>query len=288
MTCYNAATTIEESIRSVLAQTFTEWELVLVDNCSTDDSLAIVERLHDTRIRVFALETNHGRTAALNVGVENVRGDFVAVLDADDISSPDRLQVQVDYLTKFDKVVAVGSWYRNIDRDRNLLDEVKTPTRHAAIVRRLAIDNPLVHSSVMFRTKPIRVVGGYSSHYQYSQDFALWIALATTGELAILPRFLTDIRRTTRSLSEISGNSLILAHDCYELYRKAQSLPGLTLLDKIKGRRTIGLYGLLYSWRLATSGKPLHGLLLLIRNLWAIPLAIFELLRKAINPVKSI
>ena len=77
MTCYNAASTIEESVRSVIAQTFTNGEFVLVDNCSTDDSMAIVRRIGDARIRITELERNHGRTPALNIGLNNARGEYL-------------------------------------------------------------------------------------------------------------------------------------------------------------------------------------------------------------------
>ena len=84
MTCYNAASTIEESVRSVLGQTFIDFELILVDNCSTDDTLSKVHRFSDPRIRITALEKNHGRTTALNIALNNARGRYIAILDADD------------------------------------------------------------------------------------------------------------------------------------------------------------------------------------------------------------
>ena len=288
MTCYNAGLTIEASVRSIIAQTFTNWELVLVDNCSTDNSLAVVQKFQDSRIRIIALETNHGRTGALNIALNSALAEFVAILDADDISDPERLQMQNDYLDNNSKVVAVGSWYRNIDRDGKLLSKVKTPTSSINIVRRLASDNPIVNSSAMFRSESARSLGGYNPKYLYSQDFALWLALSQIGELAILPSFLTDIRRVSSSLSMTSSNSLILAKDSYELYTQAQNLPGLTLLDKLKSRRTIGLYGLLFAWRSLRTGSIIRATGLLIKNLWAIPLAIIELLRKGFNSIKSV
>ena len=288
MTCYNAALTIEESLRSIIAQTFTNWEIVLVDNCSTDNSLTVVKNLNDDRIRIIALDKNHGRTPALDVALENARADFVAILDADDISSQDRLQQQFDFLTNNPNILVVGSWYRNIDQYGNLINEVKTPTTSVDVMGRMASDNPIVNSSAMFRAESARAVGGYNQKYLYAQDFALWLALANLGELAILPKFLTDIRRVKSSLSSISSNSLILTADNYELYRQAQNLSGLTFLNKLNGRRTVGLYGLLYAWRSLQARNFIRGLGLLIQNLWALPLVAFELLRKGFNSIKSI
>jgi len=288
MTCYNAASTIQESVSSIIAQTFTNWELVLVDNCSTDNSLTFVKNLNDDRIKIIALDKNHGRTPALAIALENAHAEFVAILDADDISSQDRLQQQSDFLTNNLNILAVGSWYRNIDQYGNLINEVQTPTTSVDVMGRMASDNPIVNSSAMFRAESARAVGGYNQNYLYAQDFALWLALASIGELAILPKFLTDIRRVKSSLSLISSNSLILTADNYELYRQAQKLPGLTLVDKLHGKRTVGLYGLLYAWRSLQARNVVRALGLLIQNLWALPLVAFELLRKGFNSLKSI
>ncbi len=94
MTCFNAGSTIESSARSIIAQTFTDWELVVVDNCSTDNSLVTVQNLNDKRIQIIALDANKGRTPALKVALEAARGEFIAILDADDVSDPQRLQLQ--------------------------------------------------------------------------------------------------------------------------------------------------------------------------------------------------
>jgi glycosyltransferase involved in cell wall biosynthesis len=288
MTCYNAASTIEESVSSIIAQTFSDWELVVVDNFSTDNSLTVVKNLNDDRIRIFALDKNHGRTPALSIALENAHAEFVAILDADDISSQDRLQQQFDFLTNNPNILVVGSWYRNIDQHGNLINEVRTPTTSVDVMRRMASDNPIVNSSAMFRKQSAQLVGGYNQKFLYAQDFALWLALASIGELAILPKFLTDIRRVTSSLSSISSNSLILVADNYELYRQAQKLPGLSLLNNLSGKRTVGLYGLLYAWRLLQARKLIRAMGLLIQNLWALPLVAFELLRKGFKSLKSI
>ena len=288
MTCYNAASTIELSVSSIVAQTFTNWELVLVDNCSTDNSLTVVKNLNDDRIRVIALDKNHGRTPALAIALENAHAEFVAILDADDISSQDRLQQQFDFLVNNKNILVVGSWYRNIDQQGNLINEVRTPTASVDVMRRMASDNPIVNSSAMFRRQSAQSVGGYNQKYLYAQDFALWLALAKIGDLAILPKFLTDIRRVKSSLSSISSNSLVLTSDNYELYRQAQKLPGLSLLNNLSGRRTVGLYGLLFAWRSLQARNVVRALALLIQNLWALPLVAFELLRKGFNSLKSI
>lgn len=288
MTCHNAASTIEESVQSILAQTFTDWELVLVDNCSTDDSMGVVKKINDSRIRLVALEKNYGRTPALNIGLNNARGVYVAILDADDLSTPDRLQLQVDKFAKSSKLVAVASWYRNIDSAGNLINEVTTPTMHLDVVRKLASNCPLMNSAVMFKTESARQLGGYDETFRYSQDLALWLGLAAIGELEILPEFLTSIRLTATSLTNIPSFGLARTHDAYILYRRAQGLEGLRVLDRLRGQRTIGLYGLLYSWQSLRAGNAVRAIGLVIANFWAIPIAVIELLRKNFNARKPV
>ncbi len=288
MTCYNAGLTIEASVRSIIAQTFTNWELVLVDNCSTDASMAIVKQIGDTRIRIISLDRNHGRTPALNFGLNNAHGEYLAILDADDLSTPDRLQLQVDCLDKNSKLVLVASWYRNINSADELINEVKTPIQHLDLVRALASNCPFMNSAVMFRTDSARKLGGYNEKYQYSQDLDLWLGLATLGEFAILPRYLTSIRRTATSLTNTPHFGLARTRDLYILYRRAQGLEGLRVIDRLKGKRTIGLCGLLYAWQSLRAGNIVRAVGLIITNLWAIPLAIIELLRKGFNSIKSV
>ena len=288
MTCYNAASTIEESVRSALAQTFTDFELVLVDNCSTDESISIVRRLADPRIRIIALEKNHGRTPALNIALNNARGKYIAILDTDDTSTADRFHLQVDCLDQKSELVLVASWYRNVDSSGKLINEVKTPTKHLEIIRQLVFDNPIVNSSTMFRLSSAQNVGGYNQQFLYAQDFALWLELAHIGRMHIISQFLTDIRRINNSLSSIASYELSRLNEGYILYKRAQGLDGLRLIDKLRGQRTIGLYGLLYAWRSLRAGKIVRAVGLTITNFWAIPIALFELLRKGLKFFKPI
>ena len=288
MTCYNAASTIEESVRSVLAQTFTDFELVLVDNCSTDESLSIVQRLADPRIRIIALDKNHGRTPALNIALNNAHGQYIAILDADDTSTADRFQLQVDCLDQNSELVLVASWYRNVDSSGKTINEVQTPMKHLNVIRRLASNCPFMNSAAMFRAESIRVLGGYDETFAYSQDLALWLGLATLGKFEILPNFLTNIRLTLTSLTNLPSYGFARTHDAYVLYKRAQGLEGLRVIDRLRGQRTIGLYGLLYAWRSLRAGKVLRAIGLTITNFWAIPIAFVELLRKGFKFFKPL
>jgi hypothetical protein len=114
------------------------------------------------------------------------------------------------------------------------------------------------------------------------------LGLATLGEFAILPKFLTSIRLTATSLTNAPHFGLARTHDAYVLYRRAQGLDGLRVIDRLKGMRTIGLYGLLYAWLSLRAGNVVRAIGLIITNFWAIPLAIIELLRKSLKSFNTV
>jgi glycosyltransferase involved in cell wall biosynthesis len=249
MTCHDAAATIEESVRSVIAQTFTDWELVLVDDLSTDDSLARVARLGDPRVQIVRLDTRHRRTRALNAGLRRVRGEYVAVLDADDLAAPERLARQVAMLDARPELAGVGSWFVDIDAAGRETRRHEFDVEPIAVRRQLAHNCLLVHSAMTYRTGLARLAGAYDERYDYAQDFALWIALARTHELGAIPAPLTRIRRLDSSMSRGRDYAMDLVRDGVRLYARAQTLPGLRPSDRVRGLRTIAWYAALLVWR---------------------------------------
>ena len=288
MTCYNAASTIEESVRSVLAQTFADFELVLVDDLSSDNSIALIEKISDPRIKIKTLVTRHRRTKALNQGLQICSGEYIAVLDADDIAYPTRFAKQISFLEENPKIVAVGTWFTNINENGELISRSEFKTSSSDIRRSLAFNSVLVHSSMMYRRSVVNLQGGYLEDFDYAQDFALWIALAEVGDIGAIPEQLTKIRRLANSMTSGKDYSINLVRDSYLLYKRAQGLEGLRVIDRLRGQRTIGLYGLLYAWRSLRAGKVLRAIGLTITNFWAIPIAFVELLRKGFKFFKPI
>ena len=288
MTCYNAASTIEESVRSVIAQTFSNWELVLVDDLSDDNSMELIEKLGDPRIKIKKLPTRHRRTKALNQGFRLCIGEYIAVLDADDIAHPTRFEKQVRLLDSDPSLVGVGTWFTNIDEQGRELSRSEFSSDPIAIKRSLASNSRLVHSSMMYRRESAKVFHGYDEKFDYAQDFALWLSLSEVGALTVIPEHLTKLRRLSSSMTLGRDYSLNLVSDAYVLYRRAQGLEGLRMIDRLKGMRTIGLYGLLYAWRSLRAGNVVRAIGLIITNFWAIPLAIIELLRKSLKSFKTV
>jgi len=201
MTIYNAAPFLRESIDSLLAQDYQDWELIAVENGSTDQSAAILAQYKDPRIKVFSLQKNIGRTPALRYAFDQVQGEYTAVLDADDIAAPERLSVQVSFLDQHKEVVLVGSWALQIDEQSRVFDKWEPPAKAEDLYTCLAWINPFVHSSCMFRHAAAVSAGGYPQEYIYAQDFALILALAQKGKLGMIPEYLCRLRVFSRNMS---------------------------------------------------------------------------------------
>lgn len=288
MTCYNAASTIEESVRSVLGQTFTDFELVLVDDLSSDNSIDLIEKINDPRIKILKLATRHRRTKALNQGLKICLGEYIAVLDADDIAHPTRFEKQVAQLDKDISLVGVGTWYVDVDQNKAEISRNALNPNRTEIRRKLAYENPLPHSSMMYRRKSAEDVGGYDETYDYAQDYALWLSLSDLGDFTVVNEYLTEMRKLPQSMTFGKDYSIDSVKDGYALIRRAQQVDGIQIVDRLRGLVVIGLYGLLYAWRSLHNGDILRAIGLTIANFWAIPIAIIELLRKGFKFFKPI
>jgi glycosyltransferase involved in cell wall biosynthesis len=205
MTAFNAAATIERAVRSLLAQTFGDFELLVVDDGSTDATAARVAALPDPRIRLLR-QPNLGVVAAANRGVAETRGRYVARLDADDEALPERFERQVAFLERQPAVAVVGTAVRIVypgGRER-----VRRRPRDTAAMRRTIVKIcPFVHSSVMMRRQALERVGGYDPACDptrgapCNEDYDLWGRMLAAGfELANLPEPLVVNYRSRTSV----------------------------------------------------------------------------------------
>ena len=176
---YNDEPFLGAAIDSVLAQTFTDFELLVVIDAATDRSREIVERYSDRRVRLLVNETNIGLAASLNRGLAVVDSDYVARLDGNDLCFPERLARQVAYLDANPEVAVVGSQATLIDVPGRRIGEVRRPASDLGMRWCRIFGSPLVHSSVMFRRAIVwNLLGGYDEHVRFGEDFELWRRVA--------------------------------------------------------------------------------------------------------------
>jgi len=203
MPVHDAAGFIGQALASVLGQSVSDIECLVVDDGSTDGSAVIAGGTGDPRVRVIR-RAHEGMTRALNAGLARARGEYVARLDADDWSAPDRLAQQAAFLDAHAEVVLVGTGIVLVDEAGRRLRDYLYSTGHDAIARELHQGvNPLPHSSITFRREIVMKAGGYNEVFRISQDYDLYLRLLEREEhrLASIREPLTYLRWTPNSLS---------------------------------------------------------------------------------------
>ena len=191
----NGARWLGEAVASVVAQTLPDWELIAIDDGSTDDTPRILgdwER-RDRRIRAIRQDAL-GLVAALNRGLAEARAPLMARLDADDRALPQRLERQLHHLNAHPGIGLLGSWAQEIDEQGARRGELKPATEPEQLARVLMQGNPFVHSSVMFRTEVVRRLNGFRPAFRAAEDYDLWLRIAETAKLANLPEILVEYR----------------------------------------------------------------------------------------------
>jgi len=189
MPVYNAGRYLRPAVESILAQAFSDFELIVVDDGSKDDSLSVLREYEakDDRVQIIS-RPNTGIVGALNDGVAAAQGQFIARMDSDDISTPDRFEKQVAFLREHPECVLVGSQVLLIDPEgASLSPKWDTEYTHDRIDEaHLKGRWPLVHPTVMIRREALTLVGGYRTKFQFLEDLDLFLRLAEVGKLASL------------------------------------------------------------------------------------------------------
>jgi glycosyltransferase involved in cell wall biosynthesis len=193
MSVYNGERYLAEAVESILNQTFTDFEFVIINDGSIDGTAEILHSYQDPRIRIIE-QSNIGLTRSLNRGIALAHGGYIARMDDDDLSLPERLERQVAFLDAHSEVGVVGTTCRIVDELNNREWEQPVPLADEQLRRHLVRGNPFVHSSVMMRASAVRAVDGYNEAYPYSQDFELWVRMASHTRLANLSEVLV-VRR---------------------------------------------------------------------------------------------
>ncbi len=201
---YNAERYLSLAVTSILAQTYRDFECVIVNDGSTDGSEAILRKLaaDDSRIKLIS-RPNKGFLPTLAEAIAASSAPLIARMDADDISRPDRFAKQVAYLEQHPEVVVLGGAYELIDSEGRRLRTMHQPLDHETLVRTcLQGTTPLCHPLTMIRRDALDRVGGYDASTFPAEDLDLWLRLSEVGRLACLPDVLLDYRLHSGSISE--------------------------------------------------------------------------------------
>lgn len=205
MAVYNGGEHLAQAVESVLAQDHRDFELLLIDDGSSDGSGEFLDSLQDDRLRVIH-QANQGLVSSLTRGLAEARHDVVARMDADDVSDPTRLTAQLRLLAENPELSAVGCCFRVVDELGVWLYDEHVPLVPSYLQRLLHAWNPLAHGSMVYRSSDVVAVGGYRADVGPAEDYDLWCRLAQRGPIGAV----ADVVYTYRSHSaSISGSDLL-------------------------------------------------------------------------------
>jgi glycosyltransferase involved in cell wall biosynthesis len=235
MPVYNTAKFLQPALDSITKQTFTDFELVAIDDGSTDGSTEILRKHRDSRLRLIC-RPNKGLIATRNELLEAARGDLVAWMDSDDISLPDRLQRQV---THFDdgSLVCLGSSAQCVDPDGHDLDVERYPASHEEIVRDQQKGGAMRFPTTMMRRRTALAVGGFREPFKMGEDFDLFLRMSEIGRMANLPAIHYIYRKHIHSVSNTLGREWFRYRDTILALARER----LTGLDRLQRGETIDL-----------------------------------------------
>ncbi len=200
---YNGDVFLRPALESILEQSFSDFECIVIDDASSDQTAKILAEYasKDVRIRIFKNEKNVGLTASLNRGLSHCEGRYVARMDADDIASKERFMTQYWFMEEHPDVAASGSCVAVIDESGKLLGEKNLALTYEEIKSKMLFNNQFIHSTLFFRTDILKSLGGYDETFQKSQDYELMLRLCSRYPVVNLKEKLLQFRLHGDSLS---------------------------------------------------------------------------------------
>ncbi|QGW29718.1 glycosyltransferase family 2 protein [Phnomibacter ginsenosidimutans] len=212
MPCYNAAAFIEDSIRSVLQQTYAQWELIIINDGSTDETAQRISAFSDNRIRLIQLNHNHGIAYCRNLGIQEAKGKYICWLDADDIALPQRLAIQVQaFELNTDLVLCAGAAHQLHDGTTSASAHYE-PASSAVLKARLFFAFPFTNSSIALRASAVLSLQTFTQTYKQAEDYILYCRLVQSGEFVLLnqPLVLYRIHQSDNRITSDNNNADIV------------------------------------------------------------------------------
>jgi glycosyltransferase involved in cell wall biosynthesis len=199
MPTFNNASYIEKAIESILDQTYKDFELIIINDASTDDTENILKTFSDNRIVIINNDTNLGLIKSLNIGLNRARGIYISRMDGDDICRKDRLQLQVDFLQKNDNIGVCGTWAKTFGNVKHLF---KHPISSDEIKSEMFFNSSLIHATMLIRRDLFSKINDQYPNELHAEDFSLFNILKDYTEFANIPDFLYFYRVHDESVSQ--------------------------------------------------------------------------------------
>jgi glycosyltransferase involved in cell wall biosynthesis len=244
MSVHNDRRYLPESLDSILAQTFTDFELLVIDDGSTDGSADLLRTLTDRRVRVIRNESNLGLTRSLNIGLNESTGTYVARMDADDVMLLNRLERQVRFLESNPDVGVLGTSRTLIDEDGGFIADAPALPDDRQIRWKCLLGNPLAHPTVMLRRDVLERHGlRYDERYATAQDYELWTRLLPVTKAANLIEPLLRYRLRRGSIGMTRKSDQLANHDRIAYGAIRQLVPGFGMITQAEVTQLRGRFG---------------------------------------------
>jgi len=203
MPCFNAESIIMDSISSTLNQTMEDLELIIIDDASTDNTLEAIHAIKDSRIKIITLKKNIGNYAARNIGLSMARGKYICMLDADDISMKNRLQVQYEFLERHKSVGCIGCNYNIISEEGNLLFNMRRECNFSEFKIKLLEDNYMLQSTIAVRNSLLKKYNiSYNEDFKYAADYHFVFQCSKFFKIYNIQDTLVDYRVSPKGITQ--------------------------------------------------------------------------------------
>jgi len=197
---YNGEVFLSKAIESVLSQTFTDFEFLIYNDGSTDNSLNIIKSFSDQRIKVINYQKNIGYIYRLNEGLKIAKGKYIARIDADDFWAKTKLEKQIKAFNQNKDLVFAATDFYKIDKSGNTISIVKN-SKYKNLKNHILKKNLICHSSILFKKRNCFLVGLYNENIKYTEDYHCWIKILSKYNGIILPEILTYYRISSNQIS---------------------------------------------------------------------------------------
>lgn len=213
MPVHNGLPFLKAAVESIINQSFKDFEFIIIDDASTDQSLGYLKSISDKRVKILKNPENVGVAQSLNSALKASEGQYIARMDADDVSLPQRLRNQLKFMVNHPQVDICGSWVNIIDKSGKLIGSKKPVTNYQQIKEALSWSSPVIHPTFFAKRKFYEDIGGYDENFDMAEDYELLVRAKDRFKIANIPEALLNLRiwesrRSGKSMHEIDKKDL--------------------------------------------------------------------------------
>lgn len=228
---YNVASFLKETLDSILNQTFTDFELLLIDDCSMDNTLEIAYSFSDPRIRIIKNDKNSGAGATRNKGIELAQSAYIAFCDADDIMFPNRLEEQYNFMEQHPDIDICGSFVKLINEKGNITGKFTFPVKHDKIAVEMFLRCAFQQSTAFIRSRSFKQSGLKYKENHYAEDYDLWANAVKKLKFHVIPHFLMYYKISDSQISSASFGKQ--QRDAFLVYKQMMEELGVHYNERI-------------------------------------------------------